>query len=193
MVNTAEMKSTLAEPSVSSTASHLKFRWAGLTLKRPNIHGQDGRRHSSIFSAQRLNSYFVRRASAIWECCICQSYLRSPLFTISTSCVIQRRHLEAEGKATWNREGMIFSLTALDCCQLSVRRLQWGYIREWTLSTYHISSITGWAFDTAKQPIRKIKTVMLRLASCQDNNEPRLEDKIDFLRFITSSQSATPS
>lgn len=54
-----------------------------------------------------------------------------------------KKHLIPWRDAGTNDEGIIFNLTGLDCCQLSVRRFQWGYIRERTACSSRRSSLTS--------------------------------------------------
>lgn len=116
--------------------------------------------------------------------------LRLPILLVIS--IIHNINISCHSAKTFGgrSEGLIFTLTASDCCQLGVRRFQWGSIRQWTLSTHYVSSsITGWWKGCWRS-----KTIYLynhNLCPIRTTTSSDWRAKKDLFKFITSSQSAT--
>lgn len=138
------MKSTVTDPQwhLHCIPIYIHLSWA--QLKGTSCTStRRSKTESSIPLAQRLNTYFVLGAVAIQSITYANSISDRHYSQYQHPVSFSKNILRGKGEATMNSGGIIFNLTGLDRCQLGVRRLQRGYIREQTLSMFYFSSITG--------------------------------------------------
>lgn len=105
---------------------------------------KDSRRRSSKSSPQRLNSYFVYRTVAIYASVASANSIRDLNYSQDQHPVSLNRDIwgRGEGRHEQQRDGIQFD--SLRLLPIRCKELWWGYIREWALPMYHVSSITGW-------------------------------------------------